>query len=148
MKKSDYHGGKFEGNDCRKLLNNVHKLRELCPPNFSQFVETFDKLNDVVHSCFGNNLLPDYDLNINDFKNSFMRLNINVTPKVHTVFFHIEEFCSLTKMGLGPWSEQASESVHQEFTKCWKKYAVKSTDHPLYGPKLLEAVQMFNGLNI
>ena len=73
-----------------------------------------------------------------------MMLGISVTPKVHTVFYHIEEFCSLTKMGLGPWSEQASESVHKEFNKCWGRYKVKNTDHPLYGEKLLEAVRMFN----
>ena len=75
--------------------------------------------------------------------NKYMKLSVSVTPKVHAVFYHIEEFCSLTKMGLGPWSEQASESVHQEFTKCWGKYKVKNTDHPMYGQKLLEAVQMF-----
>ena len=148
VKKADYHGGQFEGNECRKLLDNVHKLRELCPPQLRQYVETFDKLNDVVHSCYGNDLLPDYDLNIDEFKNDFLQLNISVTPKIHAIFFHIEEFCSLTKMGLGPWSEQASESVHQEFSKCWDKYKVKHTDHPLYGQKLLEAVQMFNGLNL
>ena len=148
VKKADYHGGKFEGNECRKLLDNVHKLTELCPADFSPYVDAFEKLNDVVHSCYGNDLLPDYDLNINDFKDAFLQLKISVTPKVHAIFFHIEDFCSLTKMGLGPWSEQASESVHQEFSKCWKKYTIKSTDNPLYGIKLLEAVQMFNSLNI
>ena len=39
------------------------------------------------------------------------KLEISVTPKVHAVFFHVQEFCELTKMGLGPWSEQTSESV-------------------------------------
>ena len=51
-------------------------------------------------------------------------------------------------MGLGPWSEQTSESLHQEFTKCWEKYKVRDTDHPQYGSKLLQAVQTFNGLNM
>ena len=148
VKKTDYHGGQFEGNDCRTLLNNVRTLEELCPPQFSQFVATFDKFNEVVRSCYGSELLYNYDVTISEFKDEFMKLDISVTPKVHAVFFHIEEFCSLTKMGLGPWSEQASESVHQEFTKCWNRYKVKDTDHPLYGQKLLEAVQMFNGLNL
>ena len=148
VKKTDYQGGQFEGNDCRKLLKNVHQLETLCPSEFSQFVETFTKFDEVVHSCYGNELLPNYDLRISEFMNEYMKLSISVTPKVHAVFYHIEEFCSLTKMGLGPWSEQASESVHQEFTKCWGKYKVKNTDHPMYGQKLLEAVQMFNGLNL
>ena len=68
-------------------------------------------------------------------------------PKVHDVFYHVE-FCDWKKMGLGPWSEQTSESLHHKFTKCWEKYKVWDTDHPQYGSKLLQAVQMFNGLNM
>ena len=75
----------------------------------------------MVHSCYGNELHPNYDLTINEFMNEYLKLEISVTPKVHAVFHLIEELCSLTRMGLGPWSEQASESVHQEFTKCWDR---------------------------
>ena len=38
-----------------------------------------------------------------------------VTPKIHTVIFHIIEFCKVTGRGLGPWSEQTGESVTQDF---------------------------------
>ena len=31
VKKSDYHGGAFEGNDCRKLLKNIDYLSKICP---------------------------------------------------------------------------------------------------------------------
>ena len=148
VKQTDYHGGKFEGNDCRKLLRKLDILRELCPQEYEQFIETFAQFDEVVHSCYGNDLLPGYEQNILSFKDEFLKLRISVTPKVHAVFYHIEEFCSITKMGLGPWSEQASESVHQEFSKCWNKYKIKNTDHPLYGEKLLEAVQMFNSQNL
>ena len=37
VKKVDYHGGQFEGNECRAILKNIQVLRELCPPQFSQF---------------------------------------------------------------------------------------------------------------
>ena len=149
VKKTEYQGGKFEGNDCRKLLKNVQILNELCPQDFYQFPKTLNHFDDVVHSCYGNDLLPDYEMNIAKFKSEFLKLNISVTPKVHAVFYHVEEFCSITKMGLGPWSEQASESVHHEFLKCWDKaYKIKNTDHPLYGQKLLEAIQMFNAQNL
>ena len=38
-----------------------------------------------------------------------------VTPKIHTVIFHIIEFCKVTGRGLGPWSEQTGESVTHDF---------------------------------
>ena len=64
VKKVDYHGGQFEGNECRAILKNIQVLRELCPPQFSQFVAVFDTFNDVVHSCYGSQLLPSFELNI------------------------------------------------------------------------------------
>ena len=39
---------------------------------------------------------------------------MTVTPKVHPVFYHVEEFCELVNMGLGPWSEQVAESFHSD----------------------------------
>ena len=77
-----------------------------------------------------------------------MQLEISVTPKVHAVMFHIEEFCDMTGKGLGPLSEQTSESLHHEFTESWKKLKTKDRDHHLYGDKLLQAVQFFNSLNL
>ena len=77
-----------------------------------------------------------------------MNLNISVTPKVHAVMYHVEEFCSLTEKGLGAWSEQTSESLHHEFKKCWGKFFVKDTDNPAYPERLLSAVRVFNSLNI
>ena len=41
VKKSEYHGGSFEGNDCRKLLKNSNLLTELCPKEHEQYVNTF-----------------------------------------------------------------------------------------------------------
>ena len=38
-----------------------------------------------------------------------------VTPKIHTVIFHIIEFCKIMGLGLGPWSEQTGESVTHDF---------------------------------
>ena len=148
VKKSDYHGGAFEGNDCRKLLKNTDSLREICPKEHKRYFDTLSYFNDVVSSCYGFELHPSYKSNISNFKREFLKLNISVTPKVHAVFHHVEEFCMLKGMGLGPWSEQTSESLHHELTKCWEKYLVKDTDHPLYGAKLLQAVQMFTSLNL
>ena len=123
-------------------------LRELCPKEHEQYVNTFSFFNDVVSSCYGLELHPTYKANIAKFKKEFLKLKISITPKIHAVFYHVEEFCALKGMGLGPWSEQTSESLHHEFTKCWENYIIKDIDHPSYGQKLLQAVRMFNSLNL
>ena len=64
----------------------------------------------------------------------------HVTPKVHAVFFHVEDFCASVNDGLGPWSEQSSESVHHDFGVLWQDFKVKSIDHPNYRTKLLSCV--------
>ena len=146
--KTEYHGGCFEGNDCRKLLKNVNLLQERCPDEFRMFANTFSLFNEVVVACFGDKLEENYKEAIADFTEAYMHLKISVTPKVHAVMFHVEEFCSMTGKGLGPWSEQTSESLHREFTKCWDNFLVKDSDNPRYGKKLLQAVHMFNSLNL
>ena len=148
IKKTEYHGGGLEGNDCRKLLQNVKKLEDLCPQKHQKFPVAFSSFNEVVSSCYGRNLKADYKEKISKFKDDYMRLKISVTSKVHAVFFHVHEFCDMTDMGLGPWSEQTSESLHQEFNKCWENYNVKDQKNPIYQQRLLQAVQMFNNLNI
>ena len=90
-KKFEYRGGKFEGNTSRVLLKKVDQV-----------------LNDVVVACYGYKLAADYVTKIKKFSRAYLDLAINVTPKVHAVIHHVQEFCTLTDRGLGPWSEQAS----------------------------------------
>ena len=71
-------------------------------------------------------------------------LPTNVTPKVHAVFHHVGEFCGMVNKGLGPWSEQAAESLHSDFTKMWQNYKLRDTDHDQYGERLLDAIITYN----
>ena len=63
-----FHGGHFNGNDCMKLLRGVSKLQLLSEKeNFAQahgFIQTLTLFKDVVTSCFGQNLDPDYESKI------------------------------------------------------------------------------------
>ena len=51
------------------------------------------------------------------FKESYLDLQILVTPKVHAVLFHMPEFCRRRGTGLGIFYEQASESAYNQFKK-------------------------------
>ena len=148
VKKTDNQGGSLEGNDCTKMLKNIEKLENICPDMFRGYVDTFKKFNEVLSSCYGNDLTKDYKDKLEEFRSSFLALNISVTPKVHAVMFHIEEFCEHSGTGLGPYSEQTSESLHHEWKKTRSDYHVKQTSNPKYSENLLAAVRKFNSLNI
>ena len=115
VKKETYHGGTFNGNDSRRLLSKVDRLEALSLPNqYGKFITALKSIRDVVSSCYGNELSPDFLEKITTFSRNYMKLGISVTPKVHAVIHHVGEFCVMTGRGLGPWSEQTGESVHLE----------------------------------
>ena len=147
VKKSEFHGGQFTGNDCRKLLKSVDKIKN-SSAIVKKYCNAFNAFNDVVISCYGDELKEDYISKINTFALAYQDLRINITPKIHAVVYHIKEFCSLTKRGLAPWSEQTGESLHSDFNQTWEKIKVKNIDNPIYGEYLLRAVQRYNGKHV
>ena len=148
VKKTEYHGGSFAGNDSRKLLKHCDDLDVLCPEEFKQYVKTFKAFNDVVGGCYGRNLETNYLKKIEKFKAEYLKLGISVMPKVHAVMYHIGEFCEIKGMGLSPWSEQTAESLHHDFNQVWENYKVKDKSHPEYGQRLHQAVQIYNSKHL
>lgn len=136
----------FQGNACRKLLANVDKLRRLSNAynvNCLKFVDTFEKFHKVVDSCFSTILKPNFDIFINQFQESYLELKISVTSKIHTIFFHVKQFCQHYGVGLGFFSEQAFESVHYDFNQTWADYKTNTeSDH--FKTKLLRCVSVYN----
>ena len=72
-----------------------------------------------------------------------MKLGITVTPKVHTVMYHVAEFCIMTGRGLGPWSEQTGESVHHDFKETGMRNNVNDIER-----QLLKAVSIYNSQHL
>lgn len=83
----------FNGNSCKKLLDNVDILRAQSNLGLLKYVKAFDDFKKVVTACFGKKLYEEYKNCINAFKISYLDLKISVTPKVHAVFFHVVQFC-------------------------------------------------------
>ena len=52
------------------------------------YIETFRAFDKVVKMCFGVVLQPGYESAIDSFKNSYMNLNLTVTPKVARIYYH------------------------------------------------------------
>lgn len=139
----------FEGNACKSLLKNVDKLQTICeldPGGLAgcmDYVDTFKKFEIVVHDCFSHDLRANFEHHIEEFKRSYEVLGISVTPKVHTIFYHVAQFCSKHRKGLGFFGEQATESVHHDFNENWKNYKVSKLSENFW-PHLLRAVCYYN----
>ena len=78
---------------------------------------------------------------------SYVRLGLPITPKVHVVLSHVDDLCRRSGRSLGSYSEQAAESVHSDFLQTWKRYTLPS-HHPRFGEKLLQTVVAYNSCHI
>lgn len=94
-------GPAFAGNPCRRLLNNVDKLRANCSLFCIKYVSCYSNFNEVVDFCFSTELKPNFKEYIAKFKQSYRALNISVTSKVNAVFWHAPDFCVKGQRGLG-----------------------------------------------
>ena len=150
---SPYHGSEnFNGPACHKLLQNIDQL-ELLVQNSSSFqvqpfIQAFRDFRMVVHSSFGMSLDNNFFRFIRNFKESCEHLPVTITPKLHILFFHVPEFIRRKNMPLGVFSEQASESVHQDFQKFWDTRYKRAMGHPEYSNKLLKSIVEYNSKHI
>lgn len=137
----------FVGNDCKKLLNSIDILDSFKCLEICSYVEVFRKLKSVVEACFSIKLDPKYKESIENFKKSYLALEISVTPKIHIIFEHVVEFCEYYGQGLGYFSEQAMEAVHCDFKATWNNYKI-SKDHEDYFTNLLRSTCVYNSLHL
>lgn len=140
----DYRGGSLLGNQCDKLLKLTKQLKIDVPPQFQKFVTALSDFNDVKTACFGKLLDFDFNSKIIKFEQSYRATGLAVTPKAHIVFEHVPHFCNIKGVGLGFFSEQASEAVHHDFGMVWERYKVNSIEHPTYAPQLLKTTLKYN----
>jgi hypothetical protein len=90
------------GITAENYVKNISFLQNICPRSCLPHVSAFESVNKVVESYYGSNLNMNFEQYILTFKQNFLALNINVTPKVHAIFYHVSEFCKLKKQGLAP----------------------------------------------
>lgn len=151
-----YHGEKFEGNACRRLLKEADKLNDkdilqsipiLKVIPFIQLLKTFNKLVDATFKS--EHLHNDWQQYVNELKLIFPATGLSHTLKVHVLFEHLEHGLHfLNGDSLGLWSEQAGESVHREFLKYWSKYQVNNLESENYCTQLKRAVVEFSSRHL
>ena len=126
------------------------------PDKLKCYTKCLKSMNIVKRKCFGMVADTDYLPCIQDFKNCYLEirkltqeksLQLTVTPSVHVVLIHVHQFFLLhgTARGLAWYSEQATESSHNDFlASVWVKgYQVPDT-HPKYPVNLKGAAGQYN----
>ena len=89
-----YHGGQFNGNNSKKILECVNNLASSCPAICRPLVELLRAFHPIVSGCFGSSLDPCYHDLIKGFSLQFEAaqryvegmdgdVHMNVTWKIH-----------------------------------------------------------------
>ena len=148
VRKSYQGAHSLEGNQSRTFLKKIDLLEITLLKQPSQvilnglpYLAALRALDKVVGACFSVDLDPAYPSYIEIFKEAYCDLDISITPKVHIIFQHIEEFLlkqnlnRVKKVGLGHFSEQSLESSNHDVNLLWQRVKV-SEDHPEHAQRL------------
>jgi hypothetical protein len=151
LRRENYHGNVFEGNECSKLLKNTFILEDILINSKKydagkHFLFVFNSFKEVLNSLHES--LVDVNClkrKIEDFKIAWKGSGMSVTTKVHIVFEHLVDFVILKECkNIGRFCEQSHESAHAEFDKTWRKYIVKEISNKHFKDRLLKSVIDYN----
>ena len=119
----------------KKLEGTVESVEKLTLAKL--YIKALRQFDRVVLSCFDQTLQPNYDVNIEEFMDTYRALQISIPLKVHLLESHAVEFLKMMgeEHGLGFYSEQAMESMHHDLLEEWGEEKVDEK-HPNYGEKL------------
>ena len=112
-----HHGGKFNGNPVKKLLNSIGFLETILEEanvheSCLSLVAVLHAFKEVVDKCFGKHVVPGYKEAICSFSQLYRKVvGLSVTPKVHCLEAHAGQFLDMQKekyngFGLGYWSNR------------------------------------------
>ena len=151
-----YWQGTFEGNQCKKLLDNIEFLLDEYGypkvPILGAYIKGLKSFNGVVHACFGVELHEDYEEKIKKFKGHYMVLvddfGVSISVKAHEIFFHVAPWLKKWGIPLGVISEQTSESLHSDFANFIERKGVSNPDAPHFAENLLKVIVAYNSSHI
>ena len=132
-----------------KIENDSTKLYYLSDTKYH--IDTSKKINNLRKQVFGTELSLTWETSLREFEIAYNKIsNITKPLKVHVLVVICKTFideCGKGK-GLGFFSKQTGESIHQKFKPIFQRYKIKSIDSKKYGSHLLDAVVAFSSYNI
>lgn len=148
----EYHGHQFQGNECKKLLDNLMILEQIINDNhvydeglpFLSVFKSFAKVNHLYHESIVDT--DELDAAISLFAEAWKNSEMSLTTKAHIVIDHLLDFViAKNSVNMKVYAEQSHEAAHAEFAKTWQKYCIKNISNPRYKQNLLRAVLDYNG---
>ena len=146
---------------CGKILKNVNIIEKEIPPEYHDFVEVFDAINEVKNSTFGTKLSicsprpAPYFRNVakkfeNKWYNVQTKFKISCPNKAHFIMSHVAEYVENSNLSLGRTSDQLIESTHQHTNKIFQRsrYFVKDVSSPAHKKGLKNGVNHYNSYNL
>ena len=113
-------------------------------------LKSFKKVNEGV---FGLKLSPDWKNLLHELKSSLAHLNVvdglPLTPKLHIVTVHIEEWIVMNGRSLGKESEQPGESLHHLWRRLLEGQGkVKDKESEAFQLHIISCLLKFNADNL
>ena len=150
-----YHGGSFEGNSCKRLLENLHVFEDHLGnpkiPAMTPYLEVLKLFNSIRTGCFSaEKARPDYKELIAKFKVAYTNLNldadVSILVKVHELFFHVSEWIDkYPDIPIGLVCEQTGESLHRRVDTFCDGRMIKNRLNVNYKEKFFRCMVAFNG---
>ena len=130
--RDSYHGKTFEGNECAKLMSKITPKDEFLSnlTDIEHHLEALKILNNLRKQMFGTTLIQGWKKLLSEFNNIYILIpNITKPVKLHILLSHCDQFLNLYGLGkgLGFFSEQTGEAVHQKFETFFDKYKIKKS---------------------
>ncbi len=158
--RSDYHGFCFEGNGCRRLLQDdsldflALTIANAPPsddkPEANRILAVFRAFAAVRAATYSSELQPNWRDTITHFRDTVLRLAVRRFPtKVHSICAHLGNWCELLGSGCSEYSDEWIERSHHQFAVLWdSSFRIRDITNALFQTHHLRAVHRFNTSNI
>ena len=147
--------GNYEGPSIHKVLRNLHKLEPYMPEGskLHLYYNTFVAFKDVAGSLLSTELSPQWRAKIHQLRHRIIKLHtdygMNISPKLHILIVHVEEWVDMHGRSLGKEGEQHGESVHHHWRRLLETVGhPKVLESPAYINVIMKCLLIFNSNNV
>ena len=153
MKKSEYHGGAFEGNESRKIMNNVDKLESHIAKDHEEllpFVACIWHIKLLSEGVDKPQLEDSMEETVEAFKDSFRILKnefgVSETNKIHVINAHLCDYMRRNNTTLLKTTDQGIEATQSKLDTFLRVhgYLRKNVENISSGESLFNGVLAWN----
>ena len=144
--------GAFEGPQCARILDEVEVLQNFVVGEQGFYIiALLQAFKEVKDGVFGVHLAPNYEDILSEFRHILLvaneAANIPITPKLHTIAFHVVQWCRRTGTGLAAANEAAVEAAHHTWLQVWANYKVNDEKSDCFKSRGLKCLARINANN-